>query len=196
MKQSRLSNIAYRQQRCDWAVRLGPGVIGPLGPVYLPSPWPPPEGRGITVHCLGIFVLFDPAAFYSDGLRIVPVAQICLSRLRTLRQAQDGRLDWLGIGRRASGAGRNRIAWALFTFPLTPLFVWCRASRSNRDLGTSRAPRGTPGRSRENQENLFAVRWACYRLFCCYRKSVHTSIFGATRLSRLSPRSFEIPGKL
>ncbi len=133
MKQSRLSNIAYRQQRCEWAVRLGPGVIGPLGPVYLPSPWPPPEGRGITVHCLGIFVLFDPAAFYSDGLRIVPVAQICLSRLRTLRQAQDGRLDWLEIGRRASGAGRNRIAWALFTFPLTPFH-----------------------QGRENQENLFA----------------------------------------
>ena len=95
MKQSRLSNIAYRQQRCDWAVRLGPGVIGPLGPVYLPSPWPPPEGGGITVHCLGIFVLFDPAAFYSDGLRIVPVAQICLSRLRTLRQAQDVPFDKL-----------------------------------------------------------------------------------------------------
>jgi hypothetical protein len=56
-----ISNIALRQQRWNWAVlRLGPGVIEPLGPAYLPSPWPPPEGGGITLHCLGIFVLFGP----------------------------------------------------------------------------------------------------------------------------------------
>ena len=34
---------------------------------------------------------------------------------------------------------------------------------------------------------------ACYRLFCCYRKSVDTLFFGARRLLRVLFGGFEIP---
>ena len=82
------------------------------------------------------------------------------------------------MGRRSFGTGRpDRIGtWALFHLPSDSLRS---APGGPSSLGAARAPRGTPERGRENQENMFAVRWGVLPLVLLLQEVGRHAVFWA-----------------